>query len=83
MLTMDFLQISIGFAGLVTVASLWNWWGGDLFPAEGDPKGDPEYWTETELRRWLKLQNLEPDTKMTRTELLERVKANMRAKTES
>ncbi|KIW62106.1 hypothetical protein PV05_02154 [Exophiala xenobiotica] len=52
---MDFLQLSIGFAGLVTVASLWNWWGGDLFPAEGDPKGDPEYWTETELRRWLKL----------------------------
>lgn len=39
MLTMDFLQLSIGFAGLVTVASLWNWWGGDLFPAEGDPKG--------------------------------------------
>lgn len=68
----------VGFAGLVTVASLWNIFGGDMFPAEKDPTGgkkpsrvlscpvwvciyqtdtwhsDPNTWTETELRRWLK-----------------------------
>ncbi|OAP62510.1 hypothetical protein AYL99_04715 [Fonsecaea erecta] len=44
---------------------------------------DPEYWTETELKRWLKLRDLTPDTKMARAELLERVKANMRPQTTS
>jgi len=44
----------LGFAGLVGLAGLWNLWNGDMFPAEGDPKGDPETWTETELRRWLR-----------------------------
>lgn len=29
----------VGFAGLVTVASLWNIFGGDMFPAEKDPTG--------------------------------------------
>lgn len=29
----------LGFAGLVTVASLWNMFGGDMFPAEKDPTG--------------------------------------------
>lgn len=27
--------------------------GGDMFPAEADPKGDPENWTREEMRRWL------------------------------
>ncbi|OQU99505.1 hypothetical protein CLAIMM_05132 [Cladophialophora immunda] len=76
-------NLFFGFAGLVTLASLWNMWGGDMFPAEGDPTGDLEYWTETELRRWLKLRNLAPDNKMTRAELLERVKANIRPQTTS
>ena len=44
----------LGFAGLVGIASLWNMWNGDVFPQEADPKGDPETWTDTELRRWLK-----------------------------
>jgi hypothetical protein len=64
----------VGFAGIVTAASLWNIFGGDIFPAEKDPTGgkyrplpmlksvlqadnaclDPNTWTETELRRWLK-----------------------------
>lgn len=35
----DLYQLFTGFAGLVTVASLWNLWGGELFPAERDPKG--------------------------------------------
>jgi hypothetical protein len=28
-------------------------WGGDIFPADKDPSGDPETWTFSELRRWL------------------------------
>jgi hypothetical protein len=24
-----------------------------MFPAESDPKGDPETWTREELRKWL------------------------------
>ncbi|KEF51902.1 STE24 endopeptidase [Exophiala aquamarina CBS 119918] len=67
-----------GFAGLVTVASIWNIFGGDMFPAEKDPTGDPNKWTETELRRWLKNRNLTADLKLSREELIERVKANLR-----
>ncbi|KAJ4533697.1 hypothetical protein HRR77_008449 [Exophiala dermatitidis] len=47
-------HLFFGFAGIVTLASLWSIWGGDMLPAEKDPTGDPDYWTETELRRWLK-----------------------------
>ena len=83
MVDSDFFYLFVGFAGLVTVASLWNMWGGDMFPAEKDPSGgtsliilicchfttgqmserpadkncsatDPEYWTDTELKRWLR-----------------------------
>lgn len=36
---MDVLRSFLGFAGLVTVASLWSMWGGDMFPAEKDPTG--------------------------------------------
>jgi len=74
-------NLFFGFAGLVTVASLWNMWGGEMFPAEKDPSGDPQYWTETELRRWLKARNLTAEPKLTRDELIERVKANMMPKT--
>ncbi|KAL2119326.1 hypothetical protein VTJ04DRAFT_6286 [Mycothermus thermophilus] len=56
----------------------WAIWGGDLFPPEPDPKGDPETWTREELRRWLAARNLFPDDGATREQLLERVKANMR-----
>ncbi|KIW72660.1 hypothetical protein PV04_00838 [Phialophora macrospora] len=75
----DLFYPFLGFAGLVTVASLWNLWSGEMFPPEKDPTGNPESWTETELRRWLKLRNLTAEPKLTRAELLERVKANMRA----
>ncbi|OCT46474.1 hypothetical protein CLCR_02113 [Cladophialophora carrionii] len=51
----DLFYPFLGFAGLVTVASLWNLWSGEMFPPEKDPTGNPESWTETELRRWLKL----------------------------
>lgn len=51
-----------------------------MFPAEKDPSGDPQTWTETELRRWLRARNLQPDSKATREQLIERVKANLRPK---
>ncbi|KAI0011065.1 hypothetical protein F4779DRAFT_615920 [Xylariaceae sp. FL0662B] len=66
------------FSGLVTAAVVWAMWGGDLFPAEADPKGNPEEWTRGELRRWLAARNLHPQESDTREQLLERVKANMR-----
>ncbi|KPI45544.1 putative methionine--tRNA ligase, mitochondrial [Cyphellophora attinorum] len=47
-------NLFFGFTGLVVGASLWNMWNGEMFPAEKDATGDPETWTETELRRWLK-----------------------------
>jgi len=47
------LTYTKAFAGLVTSVAVWAIWGGDLFPPEPDPKGDPETWTREELRRWL------------------------------
>ena len=51
-----------------------------MFPQEADPKGDPSKWTETELRRWLKARGIEVGSaeKLTREQLVERVKANLR-----
>jgi len=47
------LTYTKAFAGLVTSVAVWAIWGGDLFPPEPDPTGDPETWTRGELRRWL------------------------------
>ncbi|KAF2142147.1 uncharacterized protein K452DRAFT_298140 [Aplosporella prunicola CBS 121167] len=66
------------FTGIVTAAAAWMIWGNDMFPAEPDPTGDPDAWTVTELRRWLNKRNLHPADSLTRDELVERVKANMR-----
>lgn len=52
-------NLFLGFAGLVAAASIWNMFGGDMFPAEKDPTGDPETWTDHELRRWLKNVRME------------------------
>ena len=41
------------FSALVTGAVAWSLWGGALFPREPDPTGNPEDWTQEELRRWL------------------------------
>lgn len=41
------------FGGAVAAAAVWSIWGGDIFPAEPDPKGNPEEWTREEMRRWL------------------------------
>lgn len=47
-------NLFLGFAGLVALASISSIFGGDIFPAEKDPTGDPQSWTDEELRRWLK-----------------------------
>lgn len=47
-------NLFLGFAGLVALASFSTIFGGDMFPAEKDPTGSPESWTDEELRRWLK-----------------------------
>ncbi|KAI1503644.1 hypothetical protein F5X99DRAFT_375084, partial [Biscogniauxia marginata] len=65
------------FSGLVTGALAWSLWGGQIFPNQADPTGDPENWTREELRRWLAARNLHPQSGDTREQLLERVKANM------
>lgn len=41
------------FGGIVVAAAAWTIWGGDMFPAQPDAKGDPKTWTREELRRWL------------------------------
>lgn len=43
-----------GFASLITAAAAWSIWGGDMFPQPEDPKGDPQNWTEEQMRQWLK-----------------------------
>ncbi|KAI1338973.1 hypothetical protein F5Y15DRAFT_384316 [Xylariaceae sp. FL0016] len=68
----------LAFSGLVTAAVVWALWGGEIFPGQADPKGNPETWTREELRRWLAARNLYPQDGDSREALLERVKANMR-----
>ncbi|CAH0040672.1 unnamed protein product [Clonostachys solani] len=68
----------LAFGGAVAAAAVWSIWGGDIFPAEPDPKGKPEEWTREEMRRWLAARNLFPGENDTREELLARVLANMR-----
>ncbi|KAI9898667.1 hypothetical protein N3K66_007027 [Trichothecium roseum] len=68
----------LAFSGAVAAAAAWSIFGGDMFPAEPDPKGNPEGWTREELRRWLAARNLMPDSNASKEELLERVQANMR-----
>lgn len=41
------------FSALVTGAVAWSLWGGEIFPSEPDPTGNPEEWTREEMRRWL------------------------------
>lgn len=32
---------------------MWSIWGSEMFPKQEDPKGEPEEWSENEMRRWL------------------------------
>ncbi|KAK4127789.1 hypothetical protein N657DRAFT_566053 [Parathielavia appendiculata] len=72
------MRSRVTFAGLVTGVAAWAIWGGDMFPADSDPKGDPETWSKEELQRWLAARNLHPQDSDSREQLLERVRANMR-----
>ncbi|XWX00305.1 hypothetical protein V2A60_008325 [Cordyceps javanica] len=67
----------VAFGGVVAAATAWML-AGDLFPADPDPKGDPETWTRDEMRRWLEARNLFPQPRDTREELLARIRANLR-----
>lgn len=51
-------NLFFGFAGLVALASMASMFGGEMFPAEKDPTGEPETWTDDEIRRWLKSVSL-------------------------
>ncbi|TQS32465.1 hypothetical protein Golomagni_07215 [Golovinomyces magnicellulatus] len=44
----------LAFGGVVTAAAAWSIFGGDMFPAEPHPKGEPETWTIEEMKRWLR-----------------------------
>ncbi|KAL1869718.1 hypothetical protein VTK73DRAFT_2959 [Phialemonium thermophilum] len=68
----------LAFTGLVTGVALWAIYGGDMFPPDSDPKGDPETWTREEMRRWLAARNLHPQDADSREQLLERIRLNMR-----
>ncbi|ROT43222.1 hypothetical protein SODALDRAFT_305140 [Sodiomyces alkalinus F11] len=68
----------LAFGGLVTAVAVWAIYGGDMFPAEPDPSGDPENWTWEEMRRWLTARNLFPGDAATPEQLLERIRANLR-----
>lgn len=52
-ITSTLTEAKIAFGGVVVAAAAWSIFGGDLFPAQEDPKGDPETWTREEMRRWL------------------------------
>ncbi|OAQ65148.1 hypothetical protein VFPPC_14004 [Pochonia chlamydosporia 170] len=68
----------LAFGGAVVAAAVWTIWGTDMFPAEPDPKGNPESWTREEKRRWLAARNLFPNDDDTDEQLLARIKANLR-----
>ncbi|KAL9101768.1 MAG: hypothetical protein Q9163_003015 [Psora crenata] len=68
----------LGFAGMVTAVAAWSIWGSDLFPAQKDPSGDPETWSDSELKRWLQARELLPASNAGRDELLKRPDLNMK-----
>ncbi|KAI5251487.1 hypothetical protein E4T42_04159 [Aureobasidium subglaciale] len=71
-------NLFFGFAGLVAASAAWSIFGSDIFPQQPDPTGEPENWTEEEMRRWLNRRNLMASSSSSKEELLARVKANMR-----
>ncbi|KAH7318228.1 hypothetical protein B0I35DRAFT_478754 [Stachybotrys elegans] len=76
--TMKSKNLVLAFGGVVAAAAAWSIWGGDMFPREADPTGDPNGWTIEEMRRWLNARYLFPQDSATREQLLERIQANMR-----
>ncbi|KAK6388533.1 hypothetical protein LTR65_007870 [Meristemomyces frigidus] len=76
---MNSRNMFLGFAGIVTAVAAWSIWGGDMFPQQEDPKGEPETWSEDDMKRWLNARNLMAGNTATREELIARIRANMRA----
>ncbi|KAG8623707.1 hypothetical protein KVT40_008683 [Elsinoe batatas] len=73
--TLQSKNLFFGFAGLVTAVAAWTIWGpSDIFPKQ-DPGGDPDLWTETQLKEYLKSRNLAVGKAPTREELIAMVKA--------
>lgn len=75
--TLKSKNMVLAFGGVVAAATAWML-AGDLFPADPDPKGEPETWTREEMRRWLEARSLFPQSSDTREELLARIQANLR-----
>ncbi|OAA69292.1 hypothetical protein LEL_10168 [Akanthomyces lecanii RCEF 1005] len=75
--TLKSKNMVLAFGGVVAAATVWML-SGDMFPAEEDPKGEPDTWTREEMRRWLEARNLFPQSTDTREQLLARIKANLR-----
>lgn len=47
-------NLILAFAGVVTAVTAYSIWNGDLFPKLTEPTGDPEKWSDADMRRWLK-----------------------------
>ncbi|KAM3504489.1 hypothetical protein MY10362_003537 [Beauveria mimosiformis] len=75
--TLKSKNMVLAFGGVVAAATAWML-AGDLFPADPDPKGDPETWTREQMRRWLEARNLFPQPSDTREQLLARIQANLK-----
>ncbi|KAG0645200.1 hypothetical protein D0Z07_9007 [Hyphodiscus hymeniophilus] len=74
----------LAFTGIVTAVAAWSIWGGDMFPRENDPSGGMFLFFQF-MPPFLRCladvskRNLHPNPKDTKEELLERVRANLRA----
>ncbi|KXT00970.1 hypothetical protein AC578_8205, partial [Pseudocercospora eumusae] len=64
-------NLFLGFTALVTAATAWSIWGQDMFPKEPDPTGEPETWTDTEMRSHERRASRESQGKYEGTESLE------------
>ena len=57
-------NLILAFAGIVTGVTLWSIWNGDIFPSATDPKGDPQDWTEEQMKAWLNKVSLGQSCKL-------------------
>ncbi|KAF2480659.1 hypothetical protein BDY17DRAFT_348198 [Neohortaea acidophila] len=73
-------NLILAFAGVVTAVTAYSIWNGDLFPKLTEPTGDPEKWSDADMRRWLKNRNLMSGS-AEREELIAMVQATIHAPT--
>lgn len=67
----------LAFSGMVTAVGVWAVCGGNIFPSESDPTGDPAMWTIEELQRWLRKRNLDFNNNASKEEMVEWVQTLM------